>query len=202
MSPAHCWASTNPWRLDCRDVSSVTEAESEEDSRRHGQSPQRHRASGRPGQDDPWMVHSKRSATRGPSRRSKRFGHVCLCLDELVTAHMNELREQWRAYGQAAGRRHRHGPGDPQQAPQRRDAVPQAARRLRFAGASRASSASTAAKKDEVQVDDAARMTHLCRRGPGATQGHPRPLRPHQGPWLSSRRRPSTSWCGRSPSRT
>ena len=50
-----------------------------------------------------------------------------------------------------------------------------------------------AEKKDAVQVDDDARMSHLNRRRAGITQGHPRPFRAYQGTRLQAEGRPRST---------
>ena len=89
------------------------------------------------------------------------------------------------------------GPSDPQQAPQRRDAVPQAAGRVHRPAACRASSASTPPEEGRgARPRTTCRMTHLTDEEQAGSPGHPRPLRAHQGPGLQAEGGPGSTGPG------
>ena len=126
---------------------------------------------------------------------------VCLCLDELVDERLSELRMNKR---RNLSRRewHDHGTSHTEQIAERRDAMPQAARRSGVARASGQVRHLRRRKKDEVQVDNDDRMINLSDEDRGCRKDILDHLRTHQGSWATSPRTPSPSWSGRSLSRT
>jgi len=138
------------------------------------------------------VVPHRRLAFRGRSRPSKRFGSVCLALDDLVTTRLKELTQQ-------AAAAHTQGRPDMNQEIRNklRNVVTQCRKLLEDSVSQELEGKyGIFAKKDQVTADSERQDVPPDRRGAGGTQGYSRSLRARQSSWLQAERSPRSVGAG------